>query len=151
VIRHMSLENDCEYLQFASGVVWVEAEAPTPSKTVAIGASTWRPNNCNPNQVNMTFLDVKQHHCYWCTWSNTCKIFSNGDCFLSNWKCFIIELFSYSSQAVHVNSRTYLVNSLAMSCKMVAVKSHLQYLIVLCKQVWAKFENCSFLVCRYHF
>jgi hypothetical protein len=51
-----------------------------------------------------------------------------------------------------VHSRTYLVNSLAMTCKIVALKSHLQYLIVLLANKFEqKLRTSSPFLCKYHF
>jgi hypothetical protein len=160
--------NDCEYyLQLASGVEWVEAEAPKSSRTVTIGVSTWRLNNCHgwsqiPNQVTMTFVDVKlQHHgsSLICTldqilarplamaWPLSIKV-----TMFYHW-AFVLLITITSSLNLYSTLQDVpgeqLGNDLQNCCSQVSSSVPD---CTACKQVWAKqLKTSSPFLCKYHF
>lgn len=157
--------NDCEYyLQLASGVEWVEAEAPKSSRTVTIGASTWRLNNCHgwsqiPNQVTMTFVDVKLQPSWifidLYTWSNTCKTCSNGmTTFYQSDNVLLLSFCPIGHNHKQFESLQDLLgeqlgNDLQNCCSQVSSSVPD---CTACKQVWAKqLRTSSPFLCKYHF
>jgi hypothetical protein len=160
--------NDCEYyLQLASGVEWVEPEAPKSSRTVTIGVSTWRLNNCHGwsqilNQVIMTFVDVKlEHHgsSLICTldqilarplamaWPLSIKVT------MFYYWTFVLLITITSSLNVYSTLQDVpgeqLGNDLQNCCSQVSSSVPD---CTACKQVWAKFLRiASPFVCKYHF